>query len=104
MSQYLFPSFLFVKDNIEKAIETLSNDVETELDDFIVFNECNRIMISNDDITKKILKQLVIQSCFDFVNEFWRSVKHSQLESSYNIDKKKDNLVNKFWNKVADMN
>jgi hypothetical protein len=105
--EYVFPSLLFVKDNIDKLIEDIHyykgdiRDSTNLMTNSIVLNECHRIMVSNDIYCKNNLKIIVTETIKHFLTEFKRENKHSKFIKEFNYQEEVDKMYETFWNLVS---
>jgi hypothetical protein len=105
--EYVFPSLLFVKDNISKTIEDIHyyNGYNTNSTNFltisIVLNECHRIMVSNDIYCKNNVKLIVTETIKQYLTEYKREHKHSEIIKNFNFDEEVSKIYTTFWNLVS---
>jgi len=105
--EYVFPSLLFVKDNIDKLIRDIHyykgdiRDSSNLMTNTIVLNECHRIMVSNDIYCKNNLKIIVTETINQFLTQYKRENKHSDIIKNFNYQEEVDKMYETFWNIVS---
>lgn len=105
--EYVFPSLLFVKDNIDKLIGEIHyyngdiSDSSNLMTNSIVLNECHRIMISNDIYCKHNLKIIVTETIKQFLTEYRRENKHNEIINKFNYQEEVNKIYETFWNLVS---
>ncbi len=97
MTEYYFPSLLYIKENLTQIFDSIYKNIYFDYD-FIVYNEAERIMKSKDEITSRSLITLVQKSSVEYMREEYRFHKHDP--SFIGIDKGANMLKQLFFNKL----
>jgi hypothetical protein len=105
---YLFPSLLFIKDNIDLAIDEIYKNTKNTnlLNDFLVLiclGECHRIMVSSDNYCKKYLKLIVMERMKSYLSEYKREYKHSVNLLQFNYEEEVLKLHSLYWKLVSEI-
>lgn len=100
---YLFPSLLFIKDNIDIAINEIYKNVDLLNDPpvIICLGECHRIMVSSDNYCKKYLKLIIMERIRSYLSEYKRDNKHSITLQQFNYEEEVLKLHSQFWKLVS---
>ena len=100
---YLFPSLLFIKDNIDIAINEIykNADLLNDISIIICLGECHRIMVSSDNYCKKYLKLIIMERIRSYLSDHKRENKHSVL-LQFNYEEEVLKLHSQFWKLVSE--
>lgn len=100
MTEYYFPSLLYIKENLTNVFDSIYKDIDFKYD-FIVYNETKRISKSKDDISIRNIMILVQKESIDYMREVYRENKHNPSFSNFNIEENANGLKKIFYDKVS---
>lgn len=100
MSEYYFPSLLYIKENLKNVFDSIYKDIDFKYD-FIVYNETKRISKSKDEISMRNIMILVQKESIDYMREVYRENKHNPSFANFNIQDNADGLKKIFYEKVS---
>jgi ribulose kinase len=101
MTEYYFPSLMYIKDNLKNIFDSIYKDIDFEYD-FIVYNETERILKSKDDFSNRSLMTLVQKESIDYMREVYRENKYNPSNfANFNIEENANALKKIFYEKVS---
>ena len=100
MSDYYFPSLLYIKENLIKVFDSIYKQEPYDYD-FIVYSEAERIMKSKDYISSRSLITLVQNESLKYFQETRRNHKHDPKFVNFNVEENANKLKIIFFEKVS---
>lgn len=100
MSDYYFPSLIYIKENLMKVFDSIYNHEPYDYD-FIVYNEAERIMKSKDYISSRSLMTLVQNESLKYFQETRTNNKYNPKFINFNVEENANKLKIIFFEKVS---